>query len=192
MTVTTAHLDGIQAVHKRLLELKKFLPERAEWVRAIVANETLVRIGAVESCLPCHRQYLTIAVSLAVREGMRNIALGYASYQSEWLEQTPLAIDRLRAILAELDLNLLLPAADLRSKDEAKAILRERGLSDLALEQKCLKQQFNDKDLTVEQVAVEIDAWCRELRTAFTSPPAGIVLKPIVRVKEIRPEDDLN
>lgn len=192
ITVTTGHLDGIEAVHKRLLELKQFLPERAGWVRAIAANESLVRIGAVESCLPCHRQYLTIAVSVAVREGIRNIALGYAGYQSEWLEQTPLAIDRLRTVLAELNLNLLLPAGDLRSKDEAKGILRERGLSDFALEQKCLKQQFNDNDLTAEQVAAEVDAWGRELRLAFTMPPAGMVLKPMVRVKEIKPEDDLN
>jgi len=27
---------------------------------------------------------------------------------------------------------------------------------------------------------------------AFSTPPAGIVLKRMVRVKEIKPEDDLN
>lgn len=192
MTVTTAHLDGIQAVHKRLMELKQFLPPKAGWVRALAVNENLVSIGKVESCLPCHRQYLTIAVSLAVREGIRNIAMGYAGYQSEWLEQTPLAIERLRVVLAELGLNLLLPAAGLRSKDEAREILRQHGLSDVALEQKCLKQQFNDDDLTAEQVTAEVDAWARELRMAFNRGPVGIVLKPILRLQGVTQEDDLN
>jgi hypothetical protein len=192
MTVTTAHLDGIDAVHRRLLELKQLLPDKAEWAHAISANDTMVRIGAVESCLPCHQQYLTIAVSLAVQQGIRNIALGYAGYQSEWLEQTPLAIERLRSVLGELGFKLLLPSADIRSKDEAKEILRAAGLSDLALEQKCLKQQFNDTDLTAKQVAAEIDAWGRQLRTAFTNSPTRIIFKPLVRLKEITREDDLN
>ena len=174
LTVTTSHLEGIELVRRRLKQMKHLLPAEAEWVHAVVPPSSFVEIGRpVESCLPCHRTYVSLAASLASSRGVRNIALGYTGYQSAWLEQSPAAIGRLGSVLAEFGFRLLLPVAGILSKDDAKSILREHGLTDEALEQKCLKQQFNDTDLTPDQIQVEIENWAEELRRSLTSESMG-------------------
>jgi hypothetical protein len=100
-------------------------------------------------------------------QGAKRIALGYASYQDSWLEQSPYAVEVLKEVFAEFDLALLLPSADLRSKSDAVTILRAAGLSEGAMEQKCLKQQFNTKDLSLADSTAEIDAWKIALRKSF-------------------------
>jgi hypothetical protein len=169
LTVTTDHLVGMDRVVQRLQELKSIMPRTVNWVHAVAQPSSLVRIGeeTIESCLPCHHVYLKAAMALARANGIKNIALGYASYQDTWLEQTPYAIEALRSVLAEFDVALLLPSADLTSKADAVAVLGDNGLSGDALEQKCMKQQFNDVDLSIAESHAEIDAWKIALRKSF-------------------------
>jgi hypothetical protein len=145
------------------------MPTTVKWVHAVAQPTSLVTIGqdTIESCLPCHQVYLRTAIAVARRDGAKSIALGYASYQDTWLEQTPYATEALRSVLAEFDTILLLPSASLASKEEAIAILSASGLSDDALEQKCLKQQFNSKNLSTADSNAEIDAWKVALRKSF-------------------------
>jgi PP-loop superfamily ATP-utilizing enzyme len=169
VTVTTEHLIGMERVLQRLRELKTVMPKTVKWVHAIAQPTSLVTIGqeTIESCLPCHHVYLRTAMDIARKSGAKSIALGYASYQDTWLEQTPYAVEALRSVLAEFDIDLLLPSANLTSKAEAVAVLRASGLSDAALEQKCLQQQFNSKGLSLEDSNAEIDAWRLALRKSF-------------------------
>jgi hypothetical protein len=53
---------------------------------------------------------------------------------------------------------LLLPVYDLESKASAVATLRTFGLSEEAMEQKCLKQIWN-RPLSPDTLAVEVDRW---------------------------------
>ena len=169
LTVTTDHLVGVERVAQRLQELKTLLPPAAKWIHAVAQPASFVTIGkeTIESCLPCHHVYLRTALAIARGSGAKSIALGYASYQDTWLEQTPYAVEALRSVLAEFDMTLLLPSASLASKAEAIAVLRGSGLSDAALEQKCLKQQFNSKDLSLADSNEEIDEWKIALRKSF-------------------------
>jgi hypothetical protein len=65
--------------------------------------------------------------------------------------------------MANVGKTLLVPVQDVSSKDEAKFILRSHGLSDVALEQKCLKQQLNAKEIQPDLASKEIDSWGRNL-----------------------------
>ena len=180
LTVTTEHLVGIERVVQRLRELKTVLPETVKWVHAVAKPTALVTIGqdTIESCLPCHHVYLRTAMVIARRFGCKTIALGYASYQNTWLEQTPYAVEALESVLAEFDVSLLLPSAGLTSKAEAATVLRANGLNDDALEQKCTKQQFNSTGLTTQESMAEIDAWKIALRKSFQ---AGMLTEVDIR-----------
>ena len=169
LTVTTEHLIGMERVAQRLQELKTIMPRSVKWVHAVTQPDSFVTIGqeTIESCLPCHHVYLKIAMAVARGGGAKSIAMGYASYQDTWLEQTPYAVEALRSVLAEFDVALLLPSAGLTSKAEAVAVLRANGLSDIALEQKCLKQQYNTKNLSTANSNAEIDAWKIALKRSF-------------------------
>jgi len=139
-----------------------------EWVRVPVSPRPIeIALNELPTCLPCHHAYLSVAVSLADRKHLGAVATGYSGYQSDWLEQTPYAIDRLREVLGAHGKELLLPVADLISKDQAVLELRERGVSDYALEQKCLRQQTNDYRASEAQKLAEIDRWAAELDDAL-------------------------
>ncbi len=169
VTVTTEHLVNLGSVIQRLKELGDVLPKTVSWIHAVARPNALVTIGQenIESCLPCHHTYLKTAMAIAKSFGARNIALGYASYQDTWLEQTPYAVDALRDVLTEFGMNLLLPSANLSSKIEAAEILKNYGLTDSAMEQKCLQQQFNTRDLSPTAATSEIDSWKIALRKSF-------------------------
>jgi hypothetical protein len=110
------------------------------------------------TCLPCHRSYTAIGAVLAERFKADSLAFGYTSYQSTWAEQTLYAIDRLKHILSSRGIHLILPVYDIASKDDAIAKLEEYQLSSVALEQKCIQQQFN---ITLDQdrLKEEIELW---------------------------------
>ncbi len=169
LTVTTEHLIGIDFVVRRLQELSRLLPETVTWVHAVARPTSLVRIGeeTIESCLPCHHVYLKTAMATARNRGTNRIALGYTAYQDTWLEQTPYAVEALRSVLAEFAITLLLPSANLKSKAEAVSVLRGKGLDAASMEQKCLKQQFNTKNISIVESIAEIDAWKIALRKSF-------------------------
>ena len=201
VTVTTGHLVALQNVKKRLAELKTHLPPHTEWVHAATTSEpTMCTFGTsqlfnqntkeVESCLPCHLAYFRIALSVADRVDAKYLAVGYTAYQSEWLEQTPYAIEQLRTILQRNGKELLLPSRDLKNKEEAQAFLRDHNLSENALEQKCLKQQFNDKFFAPEVARGEIDTWAAGLERSLFSPSLdGLAIDAPVKVSEVRAND---
>jgi hypothetical protein len=204
VTVTTDHLVALQNVRRRLAELKTHLPPGSQWIHAVINSERLVEaplstieIGfsvkmdnALESCLPCHLSYFQTALIVASWQDARYLAVGYTSYQSHWLEQTPYAITRLRETLDHAGMELLLPSHDLNSKEEAQAFLREYKLSDASLEQKCLKQQFNDTDISPDAARKEIDAWSSALERAFAARFLnGVKISAPVMVLEVSADD---
>ena len=105
---------------------------------------------------------------MATRLGAQQLAFGYAGYQSEWPEQTAQATTRLRSVLVDRGIELLLPAYDIETKDAAVLELERYGLSTGALEQKCLQQQFNVA-LTASDLDREIAAWEQALSLTLSS-----------------------
>jgi hypothetical protein len=204
VTVTTDHLVALQNVKRRLAELRSYLPAQSQWIHAVIDSESIIELPIstiqlgfshqmdtkLESCLPCHLSYFQTALIVASYQDARHLAVGYTSYQSDWLEQTPYAIARLREILDRSGKELLLPSQDLSSKEQAQALLREYGLTDASLEQKCLKQQFNDKEISPENARKEIDAWAVALERAFASPSlSGVKIFAPTRVLEVNSDD---
>jgi hypothetical protein len=158
-TVTTDHLVGINSVRQRLAELKKHLPSNTEWFHIIPQQGQPVPSELKElTCLPCHQVYVAVGAILAKRFGAESIAFGYAGYQSSWPEQTTKAIERLSFVLKAQGLRLILPTYDVMTKEAIQSELTRYQLSSDALEQKCLKQQFNI-ELKPDHLSIEIDVW---------------------------------
>jgi hypothetical protein len=168
VTVSSGHLIGIDRVRSRVLELRAVLPD-TRWV--IVRQPRDLRTDTAfykRTCLPCHHAYVVIAAAFARMTASPKVAFGYVSYQNSWPEQTALAVTRLRAVLDQFRLGLLLPAYDLASRDQAIAELIARGLNGNALEQKCLRQVSN---VTLGQLALEsqIESWTAALEASLAS-----------------------
>lgn len=167
VTVTTANLVGLESVLQRLAELKPHLPRNTEWLRvALPANFVQYRQAALTTCLPCHHVYLVSGAIIAEQYDSKALALGYAGYQSTWTEQTPYAVKRLSEIMSSIGLKVVLPVADLTTKEQAIAELRAKGLSTLSLEQKCVRQ-LNDAGLSFESLREEVDRWGVDLKQAL-------------------------
>jgi len=159
VTVTSGHLIGIDAVRRRLDELKRHLSADTRWINMVQPPAMPSdRLFQAATCLPCHRSYTAIGALVAAQLGAKSLAFGYTRYQSEWLEQTPEATECLARLLARRGINLLLPVYDIKSKEDAIAELKRYGLSTVALEQKCLQQQFNTK-LERSKIKSEIAVW---------------------------------
>ncbi len=162
-TVVSPHLIGIQRVALRIRELSLRFPRRLEWQcysqPKFTGSDPLIQA----TCLPCQRSYVSVGIALCEESNCGHLALGYAGYQNTWPEQTPLAASVLSALLEERNIELHLPAADLRSKEEAKKELRARGVCDGALEQKCLKQITNIA-LDPQTLRGEIARWEKTIR----------------------------
>jgi hypothetical protein len=95
---------------------------------------------------------------LAGLTGSRRLAYGYAGYQNSWPEQTPLAVERLRAVLARYGIELELPVYDLASREAVVAELQAHGLSARSLEQKCLRQVTN-LILSEQRLRQQVKLW---------------------------------
>jgi len=89
------------------------------------------------SCLVCAMAKLTAGLKVCNALHTKSIAVGYVDYQNAWAEQTRLAIRLQEFHLRELGYELLLPARTLRSKQQAKSVLRTSGLSAAPLENPC-------------------------------------------------------
>jgi hypothetical protein len=167
VTVTSQHLVGMDAVYRRLAELKPHLSSKTKWIHALqptgMPGDQLFRAA---TCLPCHRSYTAMGAVLAKRFKADSLAFGYTSYQSTWAEQTPYAIDRLKHVLLSRGIRLILPVYDIASKNDAIAELEKYHLSPVALEQKCIQQQFNIA-LDQEHLKEEIELWDRALVNAL-------------------------
>jgi hypothetical protein len=159
VTVTSAHLVGIEAVRVRLRELGGILPAETAWTRVVQPSELFADVSVyLRTCLPCHHAYVITAIALCRTLGLQKTAFGYAGYQSSWVEQTPEAVERLGSLLDRVGLQLVLPVYDIASRGAAVDELQSRGLSEQALEQKCLRQVTNVR-LTSAELASQLDYW---------------------------------
>jgi hypothetical protein len=187
LTVTSSHLFGIESVKKRLTELRGHLSADTEWIHAVTKLDGLgLESPEIQSCLPCHSVYFLAALHIANERGIEHIAAGYTGYQSAWLEQTPYALERVTKVMASVGKTFLVPVQDVSSKDEAKSILRSHNLSDVALEQKCMRQQFNAKEIPPDIASEEIDTWGRKLERvlALSNAPNFVEIRGSLTFRE--------
>lgn len=167
VTITSDHLLGIDNVRRRLIELKSILPSETRWLRIVQPEDLATDTSFYErTCLPCHHAYVVVAAAIARSVGASSLAFGYTAYQSDWPEQTPLAISRLRAVLCEYGIKLDLPVLDLTSRAEAEMELREAGLSSASLEQKCSRQVTN-LALDEERLVAQVSLWEGAIRRSM-------------------------
>jgi len=144
VTITSDHLLGIEKVKQRLVELASYLPATTRWLRIAQPEDLATDTSFYEqTCLPCHHAYVVVAAAVARSMKAQRLAFGYTGYQSDWPEQTPLAVSKLRAVLADYGIELELPVADLASREQARRALEVFGLSPSSLEQKCSRQVTN-------------------------------------------------
>ncbi len=159
VTVSSGHLVGIDRVKRRLAELAQILPAQTACLQVRQPADLRTDVSFYDqTCLPCHHAYVVVSAAIAATFGARRLAFGYAGYQSDWPEQTPLAVSRLEAVLARHGIALELPVYDLASRSAAKAELTEAGLSDEALEQKCLRQVTNVA-LDEQHLTQQVNRW---------------------------------
>lgn len=159
VTITSNHLVGIEHVKKRLGELSGLLPDETRWIR--VAQPTALHTDTSfyeRTCLSCHHAYVVACGVLASKFNASSVAFGYVAYQSDWPEQTPFAIDRLRSTLKNHSLKLELPVYNVHSKEAAVRELTEHGVSISSLEQKCL-WQVNNVRLPEDRLRNQITLW---------------------------------
>jgi hypothetical protein len=159
-TITSGHLIGIDRVRRRLRELRGHLSQSTRWLSvAQPMNPVEMPMGFSErTCLPCQQAYVLAGFKLLKDEGLKDLALGYAEYQSSWPEQAPEATRRLASLLKAREVDLHLPVYGIRTKELALRKLADANLSTEALEQKCLKQITN-VTLEQDQLVRQLDLW---------------------------------
>lgn len=178
VTITSDHLHGLHLVEQRLRELRGLVPARTRWMHVKQPLDLATDTSFYEqTCLPCHHAYVVVAAAIAINLGAAQLAFGYTHYQSHWPEQTPLAIERLRALVEESGVELLLPVHDLQSRKQASDELEHRGLTSLALEQKCVRQVTNIQ-LDDERLHAQVALWEEAIRASINkldSIPMAII-----------------
>ncbi len=180
VTVTSGHLVGIDRVKRRLGELAVALPPDTPWIQVRQPVDLRTDTSFYEqTCLPCHHAYVVVSAAIAATAPARRLAFGYAGYQADWPEQTPLAVSRLGRVLARHGIRLELPVYDLPSREAALAELVGLGMSGDALEQKCLRQVTNVR-LADEKLRQQVDLWEQAIDRSMAVLP-GIGLEVIDR-----------
>jgi hypothetical protein len=166
VTVSTDHLFGINYVIGRLGELKRHLNGATRWYHFSFHGEMETGSELLRTCLPCHAVYLLAGLQVAAENDIADIAFGYTQYQSSWAEQTAQSRNAISDVIALFGRRAIFPVADLESKEQAIVELRAFGLSELALEQKCLRQQLNEAS-DQQSLETEIQRWGGSLTTAL-------------------------
>lgn len=163
VTVSSGHLVGIERVRKRIRELQRFLPASTPWLQVRQPVDLRTDTSFYEmTCLPCHHSYVVVSGVLASLQKVDRLAFGYAKYQSDWPEQTPLAVERLARVLDRHGIRLELPAYDLPSREVAVSTLAQLGLTGESLEQKCI-QQISNVSLPPDRLKQQVDLWERSI-----------------------------
>jgi hypothetical protein len=129
-------------------------------------------------CIGCHFGYFASGYSVARQLSCVSIACGFVAYQNSWVEQTPYAVERLRALMLEYGITLLLPVAELRSKAEVQAELATYGVTQDSLELKCSKQEI-DPGLVASSLKATVDQGIEALRFIFLGTSSGFRLQGI-------------
>lgn len=180
VTVTSGHLVGIDRVKRRLGELAVMLPPDTPWIQVRQPVDLRTDTSFYEqTCLPCHHAYVVVSAAMAVSASARCLAFGYARYQADWPEQTPLAVSSLRRVLARYGIRLELPVHDLPSREAALAELASLGMSGEALEQKCLRQLTN-VPLSDERLGQQVELWEQAIDRSIAALP-GIRIEVLDR-----------
>lgn len=159
VTITSDHLFGIEAVEMRIIEMRGLLSARTDW--KVIQQPPVLHTDTSfykETCLPCHHAYVVVGFAVARALGASSLSFGYAGYQNHWPEQTPYAVERLRAIAKRHDMELLLPVYDVRSQESAESLLKNSGLSSRSLEQKCIRQ-INNVTLSPDELEAQVSLW---------------------------------
>jgi len=163
VTITSEHLVGINAVRRRLAELKSYLPWNTKWLHVkqpeMLPGNQLFR---APTCLPCHCFYTAVGITVTERLNVSSLAFGYTGYQSDWPEQAPYAIECLGYVLSSRGIRLVLPVYDISKKSDAITELTRYCLSVDALEQKCSQHESNI-ELEPSRLREEVAAWERVL-----------------------------
>ena len=166
ITIKSVHLLGIKDVYKRLEELHPLLKNKCTWELYEKIETIQLKNLKVTTCLPCHAYYIALLQQLAVSKGIKNISLGYVGYQSCWEEQSEIAKKALKKYFKEIGLNLILPVEKISNKDNIKNKLREYGLTENALEQKCLKASFN-VPLNSSDIKDQVELWISSIKEIY-------------------------
>lgn len=163
VTITAEHLFGLDNVERRLREIAPSLPVETEWLQIVQPSlQKTQHFFHRQTCLPCQSAYVVTGVNIARQIGVGTIALGYAGYQAGWPEQGLQATTVLKKTLSQHGVELLLPVYDIESRASAEQELRERGVSDLAFEQKCTRQ-INNVELKGEELSRQVDLWAEAI-----------------------------
>jgi len=168
ITIKSVHLYGLKDVYKRLEELQPLLKKKCKWeLYEKIENIELKQLKET-TCLPCHAYYIALLQRIAVSRGIKNISLGYVGYQNCWEEQSEIAKKALKNYFEEIGLNLILPVETIINKDNIKNKLREYGLTESALEQKCLKAGFN-VPLNSSDIKDQVEKWISSIKETYTA-----------------------
>lgn len=169
VTIVSGHLFGLRRVRERVEALKSRIPKNTRWL-IVRQNELLATDTSFyeRTCLPCHHAYVVAAAIVGAKLGTRSLAFGYTMYQSDWPEQTPLAVGTLRRLLGEFGISLVLPVADVASKSEMIYELERQGVSGESLEQKCVRQVMNVK-LDEQKLVQQVGLWEAAIRASLSS-----------------------
>ncbi|WP_420403556.1 hypothetical protein [Nisaea sp.] len=169
ITVTSNHLIGIENVRIRLKELSRHLHPETEWIHVHQPLDLKTDVSFYEqTCLPCHHAYVVVSAAIARWYKAKRLAFGYAGYQSDWPEQTPLATSRLKHVLARHGINLELPTYDIATRAAALKELEKLSLSTDALEQKCSRQVTN-VSLSPDRLEQQVALWESAIDKSLTS-----------------------
>lgn len=168
VTISSGHLFGIDRVRRRIREMGSILAPSTRWLHVKQPTELKTDTSFYQmTCLPCHHSYVVASSVLAFRLAIPKLAFGYATYQSAWPEQSPIAISRLTDILSRHGIGLLLPVYDIDSRARAEELLKEFSLSSESLEQKCL-QQISNVSLSQEALKQQVDLWERAINESIS------------------------
>jgi hypothetical protein len=164
VTVKSPYMTGLNVLNSRLEELKRVLSVQCEWMLVPEKRLRPYRASLEDlGCIGCHFGYFASAYSVARQLSCDSIACGFVAYQNSWVEQTPYSVERLRALMSEYGITLLLPVVELRSKAEVQAELATYGVTQDSLELKCGKQGM-DPGLVAGSLKAVVDQGIEALR----------------------------
>lgn len=186
VTITASHLYGILSVKRRLLELTQCLPGDTLWLQVVQPQlEAGLSYFHHRTCLPCQYAYVVTGATIARQVGATCVSLGYARYQADWPEQTTLATAELKRVLSLHGLDLLLPVYDVNSRTEAILALKQHGLSELSLEQKC-SQQVSNVRLDDPTLLDQVTRWGAAIDTGLQGPPPSLEVTASMQLSEVK------
>lgn len=145
LTTSSGGTFGEQLVDYRVEELRNALGQALPWRR--VSTPGLFRSVALANLEEDFARWrtnlillggqlasLTEGIVRCLQQGIPKLATGYVKYESDYMEQDPVAVRWLRDYCAEFGIELLTPVYDYTSVDHVKYALLNFGVSTKSLE----------------------------------------------------------